>query len=194
MSIHGKRCLLIFSMAALLTIGRTFGQTPDQPAKPTVFRARFFTGGGGTMDHVLTPKIEITGFSTKDEILKLAEAYNTKGDAGFRETFRSFKKGRIQIIGASGLNIEFHAAMETAKEDGFQIQLIAENAQFQPGGSQKSFIGLMFLVVILDVDMKGLGEGRVYEDTDIEFTTEGELKLGAFHRAPKLLTAVTKQK
>jgi hypothetical protein len=194
MSINGKRLLSIISLAARLTAGLAFGQTPDQPAKPTVFRARFFTGGGGTMDRVLTTKIEIAGFSTKDEIQKLAEAYNAKGDAGFRETFRSFKKGKIQVIGASGLNIEFHAAMETQKEGGFQIQLIAENAQFQPGGSQKPFTGLMFLVVILDVDAKGEGEGRVYEDTGIEFTSEGELKLGAFQRAPKLLTAVKKQK
>jgi hypothetical protein len=194
MSINSRRFLPIFSIAALLTTGLAFGQTADQPVKPTVFRARFLTGGGGTMDRVLTTKIEITGFSTKDEILKLAESYNTKGEAGFRDTFRSLKKGHIQIIGASGLNIEFHAAMETPKENGFLIQLIAENAQFQPGGSQKPYTGLMFMVVILDLDAKGEGEGRVYEDTGIEFTTEGELKLGAFQRAPKLLTAVKKQK
>jgi hypothetical protein len=194
MSMNGKRRLSIFSLALLLIAGLAFGQTSDQPTKPTVFRARFFTGGGGTMDRVLTTKIEITGFSTKDEILKLAESYNTKGEAGFRDTFRSLKKGHIQIIGASGLNIEFHAAMETPKENGFLIQLIAENAQFQPGGSQKPYTGLMFMVVILDLDAKGEGEGRVYEDTGIEFTTQGELKLGAFQRAPKILTAVKKQK
>jgi hypothetical protein len=194
MSFLGKRCLLIFAIASLPTAGSALGQTSDQLAKPTVFRARFFTGGGGTMDRVLTTKIEIRGYSTKEEIIRLAEAYNTKGDAGFRETFRSFKKGKIQIIGASGLNIEFHAAMETPTKNGFQIQLIAENTEFQPGGGQKSYVGLMFMIVVLDLDMDGNGEGRVYEDTGIEFTSEGELKRGEFKRAPKLLTAVTKQK
>jgi len=194
MSTLGKRRLLIFVLAAVLTAGSVFGQTADPPVKPTVFRARFFTGGGGTMDRVLTTKIEIIAYSTKDEIYKLAGAYNTKGEAGFRQTFRSFKKGKIQVIGASGLNIEFHAAKEIPKENGYQIQLIAENTEFQPGGGQKSYIGLMFMVVILDLDLKGTGEGRVYEDTGIEFTSDGELNMGEFKRAPKLLTAVTKQK
>jgi hypothetical protein len=193
-TILGKRCLAIFVFAAVLTAGLAFGQTPDQLAKPTVFRARFFTGGGGTMDRVLTTKIEITAYSTKEAIYMLADAYNTKGESGFRQTFRSFKKGKIQVIGASGLNIEFHAAKEIAKENGYEIELIAENTAFQPGGGQKSYMGLMFMVVILDLDLKGNGEGRVYEDTGIEFTSDGELKMGEFRRAPKMLTAVTKQK
>jgi len=194
MSKLAKRFLLIVTMAAVLTAGSAFGQTADQPFKPTQFRARFFTGGSGTMDRVLTTKIEIAGFTTKEEVYKLAESFNTKGEDGFRETFRSYKKGKIQVIGASGLNIEFHAVKEIAKENGYQYQLIAENAQFQPGGGQKSYLGLVFLVVILDLDLKGNGEGRVYEDTGIEFTSDGELKMGEFKRAPKMLTAVTKQK
>lgn len=188
-----RRIFIISIGVIVLAVGAAFGQNPE-PQKPTEFRARFFTGGGGTMDRVLTTKIEIYGYSTKDEIFKLAEDFNTRGEDGFRQTFRSFKKGKIQVIGASGLNIEFHAAMEIAKPDGYQIQLIAENAQFQPGGGQKSYIGLMFMVVILDLDLKGNGEGRVYEDTGVEFTPNGELKMAEFKRAPKLLTGVNKRK
>jgi hypothetical protein len=194
MSTLGKRCLLMINMAAVLIAGSAVGQTADQPFKPTTFRGRFFTGGSGTMDRVLTTKIEINGFTTKEEIYKLAEAFNTKGEDGFRQTFRSYKKGKIQVIGASGLNIEFHAVKEIAKENGYEYQLIAENTQFQPGGGQKSYLGLMFLVVILDLDLKGSGEGRIYEDASIEFTPDGELKMDEFKRAPKMLTAVTKQK
>jgi len=194
MSTFGKRFLSIIALAAVLTAGSAVGQTADQPFKPTTFRGRFFTGGSGTMDRVLTTKIEINGFTTKEEIYQLAEAFNTKGEDGFRQTFRSYKKGKIQVIGASGLNIEFHAVKEIAKENGYEYQLIAENTQFQPGGGQKSYLGLMFLVVILDLDLKGSGEGRVYEDAGIEFTPDGELKMGEFKRAPKMLTAITKQK
>jgi hypothetical protein len=192
-----KPAIRIFALSvlgAVLLAGMSFGQTDDKTFKPTQFRGRFFTGGAGNMSSVLTTKIQIDGFTTKEEVYALAEAYNAKGEDGFRDKFRSFKKGKIQVVGASGLNIEFHAVKEIAKENGFQYQLIAENADFQPGGGRKSYLGLMFLVVILELDLKGSGEGRIYEDANVEFTAEGELKLSEFKRAPKIITAIVKQK
>ena len=169
-------------------------QTTQEPFKPMEFRGRWFTGAGGSMDAVLTVRIDVTGFTTTDEVVRLSDAINARGESGFREVFRSFKKGVIRVIGGTGLNIEFHAAKEVSKDKSTEIHLIAENAVFQPGSSRAPGQGLFFLVIVLELDAKGNGEGKVYENSTIKFTPNGELELDEFKTAPKLIGGLRRTK
>ncbi len=157
------------------------------------YRGRYLTENDGRSDPILTIAIEVLGYSTPEETAGLVRAYNERGEAGFHEAFRALKKGTIRILGGRGMNIEFHAAREIPTDKGSRIELIAENSRFELGGSQASFSGLFFLVAILEVDAKGRGEAKIYEDSTCRFI-DGQLVLDEFKRAPKFITGLTRLK
>lgn len=103
------------------------------------FRGRYLTGGGGTIDPVLTVNIEVLGYSTREEIVELAKAINEQGEAAFHAAFRAMKKGSLRVTSGRGLTIEFHAARETPTDKGVRIELIAENTRFELGTLQRPF-------------------------------------------------------
>jgi len=182
---HARRRFLILLLATALIAGPALSQM-------LVLRARFITGKGGTQEKVYTVKFEIKGYTTKDEVVQMVEALNRGGEDAFRPVFRTMDKAVMKIIGGHGLPIYFHAVQEIPKENGVEIRLIAENVGFEQGAQRRLNVGLYFMVVVLDLDLKGRGEGRVYEDSTLEFGATGELKIGEFKSAPKMLVNVRK--
>ncbi len=157
------------------------------------YRGRYLTENDGRSDPVLTVALEVLGYSTPEEISGLVRAYNERGEAGFHEAFRALKKGSIRILGGRGMNIEFHAAREIPTNKGSRIELIAENSRFELGAAQTPYSGLMFLVAILEVDAKGRGEAKIYEDATCRFI-DGQIVLDEFKRAPKFITGLSRLK
>jgi hypothetical protein len=158
------------------------------------FRGRYLTGGGGTIEPILTVNIDILSFSTPEEITQLVKAFNEQGEAGFHQVFRSMKKGSLRVTSGRGMNIEFHSAREFPSDKGTKIELIAENTRFELGAMQRPFSGLMFLVAILEIDAKGKGEAKIYEDATCRILPTGELVLDEHTRAPKIITGLTQVK
>ncbi len=184
---HRRACLVSLTAVALILLALpSSGQVK--------FRGRYLTGGGGTIEPILTVNIDILSFSTPQEITQLVKAYNEQGEAGFHQVFRSMKKGSLRVTSGRGMNIEFHSAREYPTDKGTKIELIAENTRFELGAMQRPFSGLMFLVAILEIDAKGKGEAKIYEDSTCKILPTGELVLDEHTRAPKIITGLTQVK
>lgn len=158
------------------------------------YRGRYLTGGGGSIEPILTVNIDIASYSTPEEIKALVQAYNDGGESGFHKTFRTMKKGMLRVMSGRGMYIEFHSAREIPSDKGTRIELIAENNRFELGATQRPFSGMMFMVAILEVDAKGRGEAKIYEDATCRILASGELVLDEFMRSPKLITGLTQVK
>lgn len=185
LSRRSRMTLPLIALAVIALALPSIGQTK--------YRGRYFTENDGKSDPVLTINIEILGYSTADEILGIIKAYSDQGEAGFHAAFRALKKGSLRVTGGRGMNIEFHAARATPTDKGQKIELIAENARLELGAAQTPYSGLMFMVVILDLDAKGRGEAKIYEDATCRFV-DGRLVLDEFKRAPKFITGLTQVK
>jgi hypothetical protein len=64
---------------------------------------------------------------------------------------------------------------------------------FQPGSQRAPGQGLFF-GHRPQLDAKGNGEGKVYENSTIRFTPNGELELDEFKTAPKLIGGLRRAK
>lgn len=186
---RSRRAAVLASLTALV-----FFLLALPSAGQVKFRGRYLTGGGGTIEPILTVNIDILSFSTPEEITQLVKAFNEQGEAGFHRVFRSMKKGSLRVTSGRGMNIEFHSAREFPTDKGTKIELIAENTRFELGAMQRPFSGLMFLVAILEIDAKGRGEAKIYEDATCRITPTGELVLDEHSRAPKIITGLTQIK
>ena len=192
----GKEDMMSFRISRqaiilLLIVGLAAG--PALAQRLTI-RARHMTGKGGSMDAVFNIKFVVDDFSTKEEVINLVETLNSGGEDAFRKVFRSYKKGSVQITGAQGLKVNIHAAQEFQKGDKIELRLIAENEGFGPGISRMIYQGLYFMVIILEFDQNGKGEGRVYENATLKYLTDGTIELDEYKSAPKVLINVRKDK
>jgi len=155
------------------------------------FRGRYLTGGGGTIDPVLTVNIEVSAYSTIEEITALAKAFSEEGEAGFHRVFRSMKKGYLQVTSGRGMRIEFHAAHEYKTDKGLKIEMIAENSRFEMGALQRPSSGVEVLVCILEINEKGRGEAKIYEDASFKILPTGQMTMDQHNRAPKIISGLT---
>jgi hypothetical protein len=187
MNRHSRLTLPLIAVAVIALALPSLGQV--------TFRGRYLTGGGGSIDPILTVNFEILSYSTPEEIIALVKAFNEGGESGFHTTFRAMKKGSLRVTSGRGMNIDFHSAREIPSDKGTKIELIAENTSFSLGASSsRTPSGMMFLVAILEIDANGKGEGKVYEDSTCRVLSTGEFVLDEFKRAPKIVTGLTQLK
>ena len=135
------------------------------------FRGRLFVGGarGGAVNI----RIDIESYSSPEELQLLKQHLGPSDIDGFFGAFRAMKKGAIRYLGGEGLNIGLNAALERPTEKGIQVLLMTETRSAVPGVRKPNFRGFRFLVIVLDLDEKNKGDGTIYEDAKIRFTSEG---------------------
>jgi hypothetical protein len=182
------------SPLTILLIGLAVVALALPSAAQVKFRGRYLTGGGGTIEPVLTVNIEVLAYSTPEEISELVKALTERGESAFHETFRSMKKGSLQVISGRGLKIEFHAAREYPSDKGMKIEMIGENGRFELGTLQRPSSGLEVLVCIMEIDERGRGEARIYEDATFQILPDGSMTMDRHNRAPKIITGLTQYK
>jgi hypothetical protein len=158
-------------------------------AEKQSFRARLLKPGYPSN---ITVKIEVTGFSTPEEIAALQQTLGG-GEAAFRKAFRSKVKGSLMFYGIEQPSIKFHAAFEAPTEKGRAITLFGENRIVLSGPDQLE-MGFFFLVVSFEIDAEGNGEGRLYENASIKFTPDGRLGLESYRTAPAQIIQVRRAK
>jgi hypothetical protein len=163
---------------------------PAPQAEKLVLRARVLKP---EFPNTITVKIEIAGFSTPEEIAALQTALKEHGEAAFRKAFRRNVKGSLLFYGIEQPSIKFHAAFETPTEKGRKLSLFAENRIVLTGPGQ-AIMGLLFLVVDLEIDAEGNGEGRLYENAYVKFTADGRLELESYRTSPAQLIQVRRAK
>lgn len=179
-----------FIIGGLLAIAALGGSLFAQ----TEYRGRMFVGGGPNRAAVANVKIVVDGLTTAEEVGRYQQLLAAGDIEGFYETFHALKKGSLQFTGGLGLKIDFFAASEVATEKGAKLLMAADSRNLDTGVSKRTHGSYLFLVIMLDIDGKGNGDGRLYEDGKLAFSSSGELILQSYITTPKEIVNVKKTK
>ncbi len=159
------------------------------------YSARLFTRGGPNTENVVKLEINVDGYTTGEEGWTLFQALNYQGWEPFIGAFRQSNKGNIIFRGARGLKIVVHAAAVIPRENGRKIQLFTEKQAWEVDVMQRTDGRFPFMVFELDLDNKGNGEGKIYENAQIKLkgdreTGTGTIEMESYNSAPKVLFSV----
>jgi hypothetical protein len=182
-----RRTLFILGLAAAVLVLEA-GAGPAGAEKQS-YKARVLKTG---FPNNITVKIEVTGVSTPEEVAGLQDAL-ANGEGAFRKAFHRTVKGSLMFYGIEQPSVKFHAAFETPTERGRTLTLFSDNRIVLSGPGQ-AVMGLLFLVVVLELDAEGNGEGRLYENAYIKFTPDGRLDIESYRTAPAQLIQVRRAK
>jgi hypothetical protein len=155
-----------------------------------IFRARMLTGKAPVEPSLITIQIEITSWTTPDEVRDLQRVLNEKGPDAFLSAFSGVNKGVVRFMYSHGFNIPVHAALTVPTEKGKKILLFFNRQQWDPG-YQKSMGRNLFMAIELKLNAKGKGEGRFYEDAQIRLEPqEGLISVETYDGSPKIFPQV----
>ena len=159
------------------------------------YNAKLFTRGGPNTENVVRIQINIDSFTTGEEGWLLFQALNYQGWEPFITAFRHANKGNILFQGARGLKIAIHAASVIPGENGRKILLFTEKQTWEVDVMQRTDGRFPFMVFELDLDNKGIGEGKIYENAQIKLkgdkeTGTGAVEMESYNSAPKVLFSV----
>jgi hypothetical protein len=181
-------------IAAAVPVLFCLGLAGALPASET-FTARVLSGGGPNSERVQNIRIELDGYSTPEEIAQLAEVINAQGWEPFIAAFREQKKGVMRIMGTRGYNVPINAVHSEPTAKGRKVWLFAERQVWDADTrSINTREGYLFMVVELDLDAKGKGDGKIFHQANIKFNKNATLALDTYNSAPKLLIAVKQTK
>ncbi len=158
------------------------------------YRGRMFMGGGPNRAAVANVKIVVDGLTTAEEVARYQQLLAAGDIEGFYQTFHTLKKGSLQFTGGLGLKIDFYAASEIQTEKGARLFMAADSRSLETGVSKRTQGSYLFLVIMLDIDAKGNGDGQLYEDGKLAFASNGELILQSYITTPKEIVNVKKTK
>lgn len=159
------------------------------------YAAKLLTRGGPNTEPVTRIEIEIASYTTGEEAWQLLQTLNQSGYEPFITAFRQSNRGTIRFLAAHGLNIAIHVAQSIPKENGKTIMLFTERQAWEVDVSQRTDGRFPFMIVELNVDNKGKGEGRLYENAQIKMQGEqnsglATMLMESYNSAPKILFGV----
>ena len=181
------RSLILCSM-----IGALLVLTISLPAQD-VFRARLITSGGPIQEKMLSLKITIDSFTTKDEVRQLQKVLNESGTSKFLRAFRKTKKGIINFLGARGMSMRINAAQSILTESGRKILVFTERQSWDSEITVRVSGKYLFIVIELEIDKNWKVTGKFYPGANIQMTREGTIEIESF-QPPKMLVGVRKVK
>jgi hypothetical protein len=159
------------------------------------YSAKMLTRGGPNTEPVLKIQITIDSYTTGEEAWKLMQLLDKGGYEPFITAFRQDTKGSLLFMSARGLKVNIHVAQVTPKENGRRIMLFTERQGWEVDVFQRVDGRYPFLIIELDLDNKGKGEGRIYENAQIKFsgnesTGTARMEMEGYSSAPKNLFGV----
>ena len=181
---------LLRGTLTVLVIGAAALGFASPAGDATIFRAQMFTGKAPVEPPLIKIQMEITGWTTPEEVRALQDAFNTGGTDGFLSAFGRGEKGVVRFMYAHGFNLPIHAALTVPTEKGKKVLLFLNRAQWDPG-YQKSMGRYLFMAIELKLNEKGKGEGRFYEDANIRLDPqEGVIAVETYEGTPKIFPQV----
>jgi hypothetical protein len=154
------------------------------------YRGRMFVVGGPNKPSAVNVKVVLDATTTLEEVTRYQTLLGTGDIEGFYAAFRERKKGSLQFTGGLGLRVDFYAASKTETETGTKVVLAGESRNLDSGVGKRMHGTYLFLVVELNLDKKGEGEGRLYEDGRISFTSTAALVLESYITTPKEIVSL----
>lgn len=183
MKLTSPRALAVIAIAAILAAWVS-------PLGAEVYRARMLTGKAPVEPPLVDIRIEVTGWTTTEEVRDLQRVLMEKGLDPFMAAFSAADKGVVRFMYARGWNMPIHVAQVIPTEKGRKIQLFLNRQGWDPGSYQR--LGRNFFMVIeLELNAKGKGQGRFYEDAEMNLESlEGKFDMKTYESVPKLLPYV----
>jgi len=170
----------------LIGLAAFLGAQAAAPEKEE-FQARLLTGGMQYTESVKKIKISIDSYTTPEEVLNLLTIQSEQGYEPFMTAFRALNKGIFFPIGGRGINIIIHGANSVRTEKGRQILLFAQRGSWDVEMSQRIDHRFPFMVIELNLDNKGKGTGKIYEQASIRLTPERTFEMDGYNSPPKQL-------
>ena len=167
-------------VAAFLSSGAAGPETEE-------FTARVLSGGMQYTESVKKIKITIDGYSTDEEVLNLMGLMSQQGYQAFMDGFRALNKGIFFPIGGRGIKIIIHGAQSIPTEKGRQILLFTSRQSWDVEMNPRTDPRFGFMVVELNVDNKGKGTGKIYEQASIQLTPQRTIVMDGYNSPPKQL-------
>jgi len=158
------------------------------------FRARLLPGQGPSAQQAEKLRILVDSYTSDEEIIHLIEVFNKSGYKQFRSTLRGMNKGAIHPIGGRGTKLNLLAAQHIQTEKGRQIILVAESYSWDIGTSFSFDQRFPFMVILLDLNNKGKGKGKIYLSARIKLTSKGTIEMESYSSPPKQLWGVSTKK
>jgi hypothetical protein len=172
--------LAVICLAALVHLRAAVSDTEQ-------FQARLLTGGMQYTEGVKKIRITIDSYTTPEEVFNLVKIQNELGYEPFMNAFRAMNKGIFFPVGARGTQIIIHGAHSVPTEKGRQILLFAQRQTWDTEMSQRVDHRFPFMVIELNVDNKGKGTGKIYEQASIRLTAERTFEMDGYNAPPKQL-------
>jgi hypothetical protein len=155
------------------------------------FICRMFTGGGPNQERVQNVRIEIDAYSTTEEIAQFADVLNKQGWEPFIALFRGSKKGTVRFMSTRGFNVTVHAAHSMPTGKGRKILLFTERQNWDADNHPiDNRGGYLFMVIELELNAKDKGEGKIYQQADIQFNENSTLAMKTYKVTPLVLFGV----
>jgi hypothetical protein len=179
-----KRILIGFLAVVFMMAYQSRGAAVPETEE---FQARLLTGGMQYTEGVKKIKISIESYTTPEEVFNLIKIQNEQGYDPFMSAFRALNKGIFFPLGARGIKTIIHGAHSYPTEKGRQILLFAQRGTWDLETSQRIDHRFPFMVVELNVDSKGNGTGKIYEQASIRLTPERTFEMDGSNSPPKQL-------
>ena len=155
-----------------------------------IFRARMLTGKAPIEPPVATVQIEVESWTTPEEIRQLQDVMNQSGIEAFLAAFSAIKKGVVRIMYARGWNLPIHMAQVLPTEKGKRVIIFLDREAWVQGSYQIRGRNY-FMIMELNLNEKGRGEGRFYEDAQIRLDASlGKIEIANYESAPKIFVQV----
>jgi hypothetical protein len=159
------------------------------------YTARLMTRGGPNSEPVIKLQIIIDSYTTGPEAWRLQQILEFSGYDPFIAAFREVDKGSISFYGTRGLKVNIHVAEVLPTEKGRKILLFTERQAWDVDVLQRMDGRFPYMVVELNVDNRGKGDGKIYENAQIRFNGDkasgtSTLELETYNSAPKVLFGV----
>jgi hypothetical protein len=185
-----KRAAILILILAGLGLGLT-----GRAAAEEKYNARLMTRGGPNSEPAIKMQFVIDGYSTGEEVWKLQQLLELSGYGPYIQAFRETVKGRIVIFGTRGLKVNIHVAHVQPKENGRTIWLFTEKQSWDTDVVQRMDDRYPYLVIELNLDSRGKGEGKMYENAQIKMSGDRSIgssmmEMESYNSTPKALFAV----
>jgi hypothetical protein len=165
---------------------------PAQPLpEKEIYKVRMFTGRAPVEPAIVEIRIEIEGWTAPEEVRKLNDLLLRSGTDPFLAAYQASTKGVVRFMYARGWNLPIHAAQFTATDKGKKVRLFFLRQTWNPGSQFATTGRYLFMAIELEVNEKGKGTGRYYEDASIHLDPNaGTIVMDSYAAAPKIFPTV----
>lgn len=180
-----KFTTLLLAASAALSLGAAQAAADE-------FQARLFQIG---LEYkALKVRIMIDSYTADEEIARIKSVLDQQGFEAFMNAFNSLMKGSLQIVGGRGVKINLHCAYSRPTDKGRQILLFTPAQDWDLSSMRRVEPEFQFMVIELNLNEKGRGNGKIYEQAKIELSAENVMSMEGYGAPPRQLLDVREVK